>query len=120
VTRRLTRRASAALVLGLILLATQAHRSEAGLNVAVSWYLPTGNVTASGVYPYPGSAGCSLNFPLGTVLAFEDGREVVCLDRGLLGTSGHVDIYVPSRAEGAVVARSYGGRADVDVLRWGW
>lgn len=60
----------------------------------ITSYLPTGSVTYSGQWPYPGSAACSWNYPLYSRVTFSDGREVVCIDRGLLGWSGWIDLYV--------------------------
>lgn len=42
-----------------------------------------------------GSAACSWNFPIGTVIVFKDGKEVVCKDRGHLGWYGWVDVWGP-------------------------
>ena len=101
-----------AVVLGAIALAVQAEQ----IVVTVSYYLPTGSPMFSGLEPFSGAAACSWNFELGTRLAFNDGRVVECLDRGLLGSSGHVDVFVRSVAEGRAVAAAYGSRTVVEVL----
>ena len=119
------------LALGAILLlvlggagATQAAPAEASTtSVRVTHYYATGNPTYSGIYPYHGSAACSWNFPLGTVLQFWDGRVVTCIDRGLLGWNGWVDIFAATWAEGRRIQQSYeyyAGREVVEILRWGW
>jgi hypothetical protein len=105
--------------IGFLLLWAVLDRPVGAATMRLSYYLPTGNVTYSGVYPYPGSAACSWNLPLGTVLQLPD-RQVVCLDRGGgLGSSGWVDVFVRSHAEGAAVA-ALGPYAEVSVVRWGW
>lgn len=88
--------------------------------VRVTYYYATGNPTASGWYPYAGSAACSFNFPMGTTLAFPDGRVVVCLDRGRLGSEGWVDVFAPSAAYGRDVSQTYGDYSEVVILCWGW
>jgi len=105
--------------LWLSALVTAAQASEV-YEVRVTYYYPTGNPMYSGHYPFEGAAACSWNFPLGTQLAFADGRVVTCLDRGHLGWSGWVDVFVWGPAAGRLVAESYSPYADVTVLRWGW
>lgn len=86
--------------------------------VTVTFYLPTGNVMRNGQYPFVGAAACSSNFSRGTVIRFHDGREVVCLDTGALGSRGWVDVFVPYYAMGiAEIEGAYGQRATVEVLR---
>lgn len=85
----------------------------------VTSYLPTGNVTASGVHPYPGSAACSWNYPLYTRFVFHDGREVLCIDRGDLGWSPWVDVFVESWSEVYYLRELYGDWANVAVYEPG-
>lgn len=61
--------------------------------VRVTHYEWTGSPMYNGEWPHAGAAACSWNFPLGTVIVFPDGREVVCKDRGALGGYGWVDVY---------------------------
>lgn len=88
-------------------------------SVSLTYYLPTGNRTASGEWPHQGSAACSYQWPFGTILEFEDGWQVVCLDRGMLGHS-HIDVFVLSHAEGRYLIGKYGTTTDISVARWGW
>lgn len=114
----------ALLLLSLTVLgATHEARASEQTTVRVTHYYATGNPTYSGIYPTHGTAACSWNFPLGTVLRFWDGRVVTCLDRGLLGWSGWVDIFAANWAEGRRIQQSYeyySGYESVEILRWGW
>lgn len=111
------------LVLGGAGTARMAQAESSTTSVRVTHYYWTGNPMASGTYPYHGAAACSYNFPFGTMLRFWDGRVVTCLDRGMLGWSGWVDIYAASYAEGRRIQAAYeyyNGRESVEILRWGW
>jgi hypothetical protein len=92
----------------------------ADLTVRLTVYLPTGNPTYSGHWPYYGSAACSWNLPLGTVLELSDGHQVICIDRGRLGNEGWVDLYVPDFSTGSWLQRYYGEWTTVRIVRWGW
>jgi hypothetical protein len=92
----------------------------ADLTVRLTVYLPTGNPTYSGHWPYYGSAACSWNLPLGTVLELSDGHQVICIDRGRLGNEGWVDLYVPDFSTGSWLQRYYGEWITVRIVRWGW
>jgi hypothetical protein len=72
---------------------------------------------------HEGAAACSYDFALGTVLRFvQDGREVVCKDRG----SGlqhdeegrpWIDVWLPSPEQGYYeVALTYGKYTEVEVV----
>ena len=62
--------------------------------VHVTFYMATGNPTASGEWPHDGTAGCSADFALGTVFVLPDGRAVRCDDRGYdEAMRPHVDLY---------------------------
>jgi hypothetical protein len=74
--------------------------------VYVTWYLPTGQRMANGEFPHLGAAACSTDMRLGTVVLLPD-RVVICKDRGLLGSTGYVDIFVPDKAHGDEVRRMY-------------
>lgn len=78
-------------------------------------YYPTGNPTASGEWPYAGSAACSYNYPLGARATFWDGYTIICNDRGDLGWSPWWDVYTPTRADAAYVLARYGEWAEVRV-----
>jgi 3D (Asp-Asp-Asp) domain-containing protein len=115
------------LVLVLVFCLSTLQGSQiAASQVRLSYYLATGNKTTSGVYPYPGSAACSFNFPLGSVLLLAGELELTCEDRGHLGSTGWVDVYAESHAEGKWIERTYGvyvkGQGtftNAEVLRWG-
>jgi hypothetical protein len=84
-------------------------------------YLPTGNATFSGIYPYYGSAACSWNFPIGTQFYLpRSGETVTCLDRGLLGNVGWIDQYVPDWYTGAHLQNLHGSYTIAELVRWGW
>lgn len=78
--------------------------------VRLTYYLESG-VTYSGQRTYAGGTACSWNYPIGTRFRFEDGEVVVCNDRGMLGSSGWLDVW--RRAD---IARKYGRYATVEVL----
>ncbi|MCS6800526.1 MAG: hypothetical protein RMM58_07180 [Chloroflexota bacterium] len=84
--------------------------------VRVSYYLPTGRATFSGIPPFVGAAACSWDIPLGTVAVFKDGRPVICLDRGNLGSEGWIDLYAPDREFGRDIERAYGQRTTVRLF----
>ena len=91
-------------------------------SVRVTHYTWTGSPMYSGIYPYHGAAACSWNFPLWTVLRFRDGRTVTCLDRGMLGWSGWVDIYAATPTEAWRIQQAYeyySGYEPVEIIRWG-
>jgi hypothetical protein len=85
------------------------------VKVVVTYYYWTGNRTASGEWPYPGSAACSTRWAFGTRFVFADGRVVRCNDRGLLGPAW-VDIFVDSEMEGRDIARVYGSSTTALVI----
>lgn len=89
--------------------------------VRVTYYTLPGFM-ASGVRVYKGAAACSFGYPMGSLLEFNDGWQVTCLDRGLLGRgTGWVDVWAPSLAWGRrYVAGDYGDYTWVRVIRWGW
>lgn len=59
----------------------------------VTQYLPTGNPTASGIYPYWGELAAPYWVPLYAHVTVPGVGRFVVLDRGLLG-SNQVDIFV--------------------------
>jgi len=80
------------------------------VRVRLTYYTLTGR-TYSGGQTYPGSTACSWNFALGTRFVFRDGETVVCNDRGLLGSSGWLDVW-----GNPGLVRKYGAYATVDVV----
>ena len=58
----------------------------------LTYYLLVG-VTYSGAWTVPGTAACSWNLPLGSVIDLPEGEQFVCRDRGLLGSSGWLDVW---------------------------
>lgn len=89
-------------------------------SMRLTYYLPTGSPTASGPWPYSGSAACSWNLPFGTLVELPDGTQLTCIDRGHLGSSGWVDAFVHSHAEGRALIARNGTHPNISVLRWGW
>jgi hypothetical protein len=95
------------------------------LAVHVTWYGPTGNPTSSGEWPYDGSAGCSSDLPLGTVLELPDGRTVRCNDRGEdVGIPNHIDVFCADGYAACTnaIEGAYGTwlrPTPATVLRWG-
>jgi len=82
----------------------------------VTWYSLPGRM-ADGAMVHEGAAACSNWIPMGTVLEFPDGRQVVCHDRGRGDWywRGWVDVWGdPS------VTRRYGDYTWLTVRRWGW
>jgi hypothetical protein len=61
--------------------------------VKLTYYVMNSGVTASGGHVYTGSTACSTNFALGTRFILPDDSEVTCNDRGVLGTSGWLDVF---------------------------
>jgi len=98
-----------------------AHAQEHREYVRVTYYTIRGPM-ASGIFTHKGAAACSYGYPMGSVLEFEDGWAVTCLDRGLLGRdTGWVDVWAESLAWGRrYVAQDYGNYAWVTVRCWGY
>ena len=80
------------------------------VRVRLTYYVEYG-VTASGGHPYAGSTACSWNFAIGTRFRLPDGEVFTCNDRGLLGSSGWLDLW--RRPD---LARAYGPYASVEVM----
>jgi hypothetical protein len=105
--------ALAALLLLPALQPAHAQTDEDVLPVVVTWYTATGSPTYSGEWPAPGTAACSWNLPLGSLVELEDGVTYRCIDRGALGSDGWIDRYcdaAPCWEPSPQSAR---------VLRWG-
>ncbi|MFN8534278.1 MAG: hypothetical protein U0556_12125 [Dehalococcoidia bacterium] len=105
--------AALTLVLGLAGEGASAPSYVPSKPVRVTWHLPTGNATYSGIRPFIGTAACSWEIPLGSVAVFPDGRVVVCFDRGQLGNDGWIDVFAPDQTFGRDVERAYGARTNV-------
>lgn len=78
--------------------------------VRLTYYTLTGR-TASGTPLYVGSTACSSNFAFGTTFQFSGGERVTCIDRGILGSSGWLDIW----KQPGLVAK-YGGYTTVTIV----
>lgn len=78
--------------------------------VRLTYYTLAGT-TYGGGHPYVGSTACSWNFRIGTRFVLPDGETVVCNDRGLLGSSGWLDLF--ARPD---LVRRYGPYATVQVV----
>lgn len=107
-------------MVGLAMALHYAELEASAAGMRLTYYLPTGNPTASGAWPYPGSAACSYNLPFGSIVELPDGTQLVCIDRGHLGAAGWVDVFVHSHAEGQAMIARNGTYPDIQVLRVGW
>jgi hypothetical protein len=63
------------------------------LRVRLTYYTYNSGVTYSGQKPYIGSTACSWNIPIGATVWLPRGQKLVCNDRGLLGSTGWIDVY---------------------------
>jgi hypothetical protein len=77
-------------------------------------------VMYSGYQTHWGAAACSWNYPIGTQLELPDGMVVTCLDRGMLGSSGWIDAWMPDMATARAYQAHYGNWTTATVIRWGW
>lgn len=81
--------------------------------VRVTWYLPTGNPTASGRWPEPGAtASCPVEIELGRWVMVADMLRR-CDDRGRGVHGARVDIFVANRAEGEALTARIGDWAEM-------
>ena len=87
--------------------------------VRLTVYLDRG-VMYSGYQTHWTAAACSWNYPIGTQLMLPDGHVITCLDRGLLGSSGWVDLWMPDMATARWYQQYYGDWTTVSVVRWGF
>src|SRR5215204_5246807 len=98
----------------------EAPKAEAqSATVRVTFYVLRGTMY-SGQQTHWGAAACSWNYPIGTQLELPDGWVVTCLDRGLLGSSGWIDIWAPNMATGYWLESKYGQQTQVQIVRWGY
>lgn len=77
--------------------------------VRLTYYNLTGLTYAQTQTRY-GITACSWNFPLYTRFRFDNGEVFVCEDRGMLGSSGWLDLW--NRPD---IARLYGPYVTVEV-----
>ena len=64
--------------------------------------VPANNgLTASGMITHAGVAACGPAFAFGALVLLEDGRLLICLDRGGAITDRHLDVWVPLDADGS-------------------
>jgi hypothetical protein len=80
------------------------------LRVRLTYYTYNSGVTYSGQKTYIGSAACSWNIPLGARVRLPNGPTLVCNDRGLLGSTGWIDVYGQPD-----LVRAYGDYATVEI-----
>lgn len=112
VDHRLRHAALLALLAGGLGVAQIVAAQEA-MTVTVTHYADSG-LTYSGGQTRPGVVACSWNIPMFSTIRFQDGREYRCEDRGQLGSSGWVDVWVGDVA----LARQMGRyTATVEVVR---
>jgi len=78
--------------------------------VRLTYYTLSGR-TYSGEQVSRGGTACSWNYAIGTRFRFPNGEIVRCNDRGLLGSSGWLDVW--NRSD---LARLYGAYVNVEVL----
>lgn len=75
------------------------------IDIEVTYYAPTGNLTASGTIPTAGRTCASSSLPLGSHVII-DGHEYIVEDR--TGVGGNViDIFVDSEEEALSLGRQY-------------
>jgi hypothetical protein len=111
--------AGAALLGAASLISDGTASAEPSTTNRLTYYVLRGTMY-SGYQTHWGAAACSWNYPIGTVLELPDGFQVTCLDRGLLGSSGWIDIWAPDHATGRWLAQQYGDWTPATVVRWGW
>lgn len=78
--------------------------------VRLTYYVESG-LTYSGRQTYSGATACSWNWPLYTRFMLPDGDVFTCIDRGMLGSNGWLDLW--RRPD---LVRDYGPYALVTVL----
>ncbi len=85
---------------GALLPARARQRTLVVEQATLTYYLPTGQVTALGIWPEEGATvGCGWEVPLGATVTFANGDTYLCADRGL--TSGPwVDFFSWTDADG--------------------
>ena len=114
--RRLTR----LLTTGALCLALAVPQPAAAATESrVTYYLPTGNATYSGVWPYEGVAAANLAWlPIGTRFTLDclPGNVYTVLDTGHL-PARWVDIYVETPETGRWIARVCGDYSTVREVR---
>lgn len=81
--------------------------------VTLTAYTLTGT-TYAGTQTRPGITACSWNFSLGTRFRLPDGRVVVCEDRGQLGNTGWLDVWM---ADDGAARRQGRTTVEVEILR---
>lgn len=108
-----------AVVLGAAALLLPSRSEAEPATVRFTVYVDRG-VMYSGYQTHWGAAACSWNYPIGTQLELPDGMVVTCLDRGLLGSSGWIDAWMPDMATARAYQAYYGEYTTATVRRWGW
>lgn len=88
-------------------------QAQESMTVVVTHYADSG-VTYSGGQTRPGVAACSWNIPMFSTVFFADGRSYRCEDRGQLGNSGWIDLWVGDVATARQMGRY---TATVEVVR---
>ena len=88
------------------------------VDVRLTYYHETGDPMYNGVYPRPGAAACSWDFPIGTILSTANGDVLFCADRGML-PERWVDVFVETQEEGQRLTSHYGPYTRMRVLAWG-
>lgn len=81
------------------------------VDVRLTYYVEDGT-TYGGGHTYYGSTACSTNFELGTEFELPDGEHLVCNDRGMLGSTGWLDVW--RRPD---LARMYGDYVTVRIVQ---
>jgi hypothetical protein len=111
--------AAAALVGAAFCLSGGSAEGQSTTTNRLTVYLLRGRMH-SGQQTHWGAAACSWNYPVGTQLRLPDGWVVTCLDRGLLGSRGWIDIWAPDGPTGRAIQARYGNWTQATVVRWGW
>jgi 3D (Asp-Asp-Asp) domain-containing protein len=107
------RRSLAAIGLLVAVAGSGLVQAQESMQVTVTHYADSG-VTYSGGQTRPGVAACSWNIPMYSTIRFQDGREVRCEDRGQLGSSGWIDLWVGDVATARQMGRY---TATVEITR---
>jgi len=79
--------------------------------VRLTYYTLTGR-TANGEITHSGGTACSWNFSFGTRFRFPNGEVFTCNDRGVLESTGWLDVWARPDLQ-----RQYGSYVNVEVLR---
>jgi 3D (Asp-Asp-Asp) domain-containing protein len=112
-----------AIMVGLLAIAALLSVGKAQANptisVRVTYYLPTGSMMRTEIWPFWGAAACDPNYlPLGTVFVL-NGETFTCLDTGGAVKGWHVDIFTWTWDSATFLQSIWGAQAEITVVEWG-